>query len=195
MSNQNKVFKNPNRAENSQYQPYVPQYKLLDIEPIPMNMPNGGENSFITRTGPKQKFTPSIIPPNKPFAEAGEPQRGNVNGKFPNIGHNSDLSWSSLDSLYMDEYGNEVNLNQGQKFIDNNNYYPEEQIKFNKNSSLEEYVLFIDHNLVSTGSLEKVENEVKQLVFNEHKEFRDIDPESISVFKKMTIKIGVFLKE
>lgn len=62
-------------------------------------------------------------------------------------------------------------------------------------SSFDEYILVVGGAVLSSGSHDEIEEEVKALIFEEHPlcEERTISVEDISVFKKVKIKIGAFL--
>jgi hypothetical protein len=204
MNNQNKFFKNPERTIPS-YQPYVPQYKILDKEPIRMD-PSGG--SIMSKSTPRPKFTPQIIPKQnskQPFAEVGSVLQKPLD-KFPNIGNNEEMSWSSFGQSYVDEHGNQYQIDPN-LLIDNNEYinYPNngkteifssagkfDELK--QSSDIGNYLLFIDESWVSSGTLDKIEKEVKKLVFGEHP-LGEVNPDRISVFKKVNVKVGVFIGE
>lgn len=60
--------------------------------------------------------------------------------------------------------------------------------------TLDEYVLFINGELFGSGTLDQVQQEVESMIFGTGENANsEILPENISVYKKMTLKVGVVL--
>lgn len=58
-----------------------------------------------------------------------------------------------------------------------------------------EYVAMMGIEVVSVGSLEDVQEVVSEVLLGNHPNYSAVSPDEISVFKRMKVKIGVFLEE
>ncbi len=117
----------------------------------------------------------------------------NVNfDKVPNIG--------KIQSDWYD--GNsEEDLDPNQPMIDNNEYHTNEALNISTLNSLnnvleDDYLLLVDGDIIDHNSLDIIESQVSDLIFGEHKLFpnKKLTLENILVFKRVKIKVGVFLK-
>lgn len=119
-----KYYKNKARADKDIYQPYVPQYQVMGIEPSeiksavssPLNVqvipPVPTEDNPRTRkVGIRQ---PYAVPTPSPIG----------NGGVPNIGNNMEHAWSSDGDEIIDDlfYQNLDEVLDNRPMIDNNDY-------------------------------------------------------------------------
>lgn len=60
----------------------------------------------------------------------------------------------------------------------------------------DKYLLIVSGVSISSGSLPEIQDEANKLVFGEHPDFldQDIDSDDIVIFKKIKLKVGVFLE-
>ena len=187
------VIKNSKRVEASQKrEPYKPEYMKLNIKPTEMNPPNvDGDGVVLSET---------------PFSNKRQTLRNKEKlSTMINVGNNHDHVWTSIDGTYFDENGNEVKLDPNQKMIDNN-YIDEEipviknkkapQKKNKTNDKIEpgDFILMLSGKIVTTGTIEHVQNEVAKIIFNEETDIHNVDLEDIVVLKRIKIKVGVFLE-
>lgn len=162
---------------------------------------------------------------NVPYAEVAEMTPDIIRGApLPNIGNNIENTWASMDSIILNDEVEYIQDNLDHSFIDNNfddevNYInipqkiqesPKPQIDqmihseetmtvFDAeqlNIAYDEYILSIKGEIISTGSLEQIREEVKALVFNEHRlsEENIILIDDIIVLKRIKVKVGVFIE-
>lgn len=215
-------FKNPARTKEApKFKPYVPQYKVRGLEPeyiasatvpdtvnrinaMKRPMPRSMEN-------PRIRPTPSISN-NVPYAEV--PAEFMSSGSIPNVGNNIENTWGPNEEVFdMDQ--DLAQTVPSHLLVDNNQF--DERNYANIPDMLEpppterdltvyeeeldtktsgEYILVVKDNIISSGNLEEIESEVKQLVFGEHPlcHENEISTDDIVVLKKMKIKVGVFLE-
>lgn len=114
--------------------------------------------------------------------------------------------YDSVDGSIFDAEGKKIPL-QDSHIIDNNEFVnfdgnvgqqtspPVKQSKGSPN--IGEYILMVFGKLIDTGSLEKIEERVRAIMYGEDTGFGDLklDVDDIVVLKRVSIKIGVFLEE
>lgn len=171
-----KTYKNSvTQTENEDRKQYVPQYQLLGVQP---------EEYKSTGVNPRVR-QPSI----------------RTTTVLPNVGNKMEHTWSGVDGDTISE-GSDEYLDPNHPMIDNNEfidaadnfYVPESEEPLNVPNN--DYMLFIDNIFFISGSLEEIEKEVRLLVFGEHKlcEGEPVSPEMLSVYKRVSVKVGVFLE-
>lgn len=220
MSN-SKLIKNQERGKTTPFKAYVPQYQLRGISPLP---PPGEVKSELASTKklpfgtyflPKsQKNRPYPTTNNLPYAEMGATP---FNSTLPNVGNNSEVAWAGMDAMLMDEEGNTVNQDDldSQKLIDNNweqNFRPPIQILEEESDEVEmmmvsdtsqlnigydEFVLAIRGEIISTGPLDEMQQEVRALVLGGHPftAGEPVEVNEIVLLKRVSVKVGVFIDE
>jgi len=186
-----KIYKNKLRNIKDNYQPPVPQYQELNIEPM--------------------EYKSGIVPPNTPMIKSQDV--ANRNRQFsirednvsqvvlPNINKVPQQTWSSLDGEIIDDV-----FDQSHKMIDNNFYIEEvDPTKEDNDQSFisivndlknDHYLLFLYGEAICSGPVEEIETEARALIFGEHVlcNGEPISEENIVVLKKIQIKVGVFLQ-
>lgn len=201
MSNKVKFFKNSNRSAQDKFEPYVPQYQILGVEPEEYKSPILPEGTLVAKSN------------------VGNPRTKSSNNSIPTVG-NMDRTWSSLDG---DVSENLDNLTMSHEMVDNNDYVSdpslEESDEVSEESSdtfvdsskedasniplnvlkeLEDstYLLVVNGAFFSSGAMPEIEDQVKSLVFGEHPMCQGIpiSLENIMVLKKVAIKVGIFLE-
>lgn len=214
-----KFFRNPNRGKEKPFVPYTPQYKIKGIEPTRL-----GENAFgikgqaLVVDRPETKsFSKMPKPTNIPYAEIAPPPSKTF--RVPNVGNNIEASWSGFGEEVVDDL-DIMEINENDQMIDNNEYYTDEALSAPQTEltsgiveelkqgsdvlgadsidlSEGEYLLAIEGTVISVGSLEFIQNEVRDLVFGDHKlcAGKAIPVEDIVVLKRMSIRMGVFVNE
>jgi hypothetical protein len=204
--NKIKFYKNAERNVDSPYNPYVPQYQVLGVEP--------------------EQWKGSAVPNNTPLAVPNQdnPRIKNIslrntistnviNNTLPNVGNNLDQAWSSLDGEIIDDF-EEIDHS---KMIDNNDYIssanfeiaeqngsstsshsvPEDSITNTiHNLKSGDYLLLVNDVIICSGDSEYIQKQACDLVFGEHElcEGNPIALEDISIIKKVNIKVGLFLE-
>lgn len=145
---------------------------------------------------------------------------------LPNVGNNIENTWSGMDDMVMDEEGEFTEVDANHLMIDNNfddekNYVgipqtikgaPKLQIQMDQmiheedtvtvfdaaqlNVAYNEYVLAVKGEIISTGLLDQIQEEVRELVFGEHSvsEGNIVSTDDIIVLKRIKIKVGVFIE-
>jgi len=77
--------------------------------------------------------------------------------------------------------------------IDNNDFLPDlSQVVTNLPTN--QYLILINGIPFSEGSLEKVQEEVRALLFGENEKVKDVEPNDIIVLKRVKVNVGVFLE-
>lgn len=166
MSNQ--IHKNQNRNQNShQHQKYKPQYIEKNITPEEVN--------FKGNIGPQF--------------------RKNDNKSIPAVGNiQPPLQQNSI----IDDMEEELDPNH--PMIDNNDYVDiDDSIELDHEDSTPpdpEYVLILGDTIIAKDNLSTIEQQVSDLIFGEHKLFpnKKFTTKNILVYKKINIKVGVFLE-
>lgn len=158
---------------------------------------------------------------NVPYAEPVEMSSDIIrNVTLPNVGNNVENTWSGMDGLIIDEENNYATVDKNQSMIDNNfddenNYLdiPQELEEAplplievedtvtvfdaaQLNIGYNEYVLAVKGEIISTGPMDQIQEEVRELVFNEHPLSGEnvISTDDIIVLKRIKIKVGVFIE-
>jgi len=199
-----KFYKNSERNRSEAKKPYVPQYQIMGVEPEDFATPaitdNVKKSTLETRTSPKvvqsyAKMTPSPI--------------GRRRGLVPNVGNNMEHTWSSVDGDIIDDISdNSVVIDSDHSMIDNNDIVTAQALGINdiqeqtaniadKSIFQEGYSLFVQNSFLTSGSLEKIQDQVRLLVFGDHPLFDiPISTDDIFIYKieRMKIKVGVFLE-
>jgi len=200
MSDENdaKIYKNPDRNKKETYKKYVPQYQILGIEPEEVKS-SVIDNLQITKTQDLPLTNPRAkrLPVRQPYAEVSKNPIGRGKDIVPNIGNNMEHTWSSVDGEIIDD----LSVDNTQNIIDNNDYVTDqalnEQAKIDENQTYDgEYFLLVNSEIISIGSFEEIQQEVKEVLFGEHKKFpgQSLPLDDIMVLKKIKIKMGVFLE-
>jgi hypothetical protein len=209
----NKVYK------NSSGQPidpdYVPNYRKMNITPI--GRPSVGAGQFVVSRGSTSNPRERAVPQTRtiPFAEVVVDDSFPIGaGPVPNVGNNIEHTWAGVDSDVVDDVG----LNDDTLMIDNNDYIDLEaaavgnvvrQIQEEEDlaayqamtsldtKNLSEYSLLIFGEFYSTGTLEEIQKEVTDILYNQHElsEHASISLDDLTVVKKMNIKFGIFIGE
>ena len=206
-----KIFKNPARETRETVKPYVPQYKLRGLEPeqIPSAFiaSEASKKAFLTKHAPVISYdNPRTRPPptisvNVPYAETVDTFLSK-DQTLPNVGNNMETTWAGVDEMVVDDLGINQNIDPNAPMIDNNendpSNYSDIPNTIQKPRALQiedgqvenhDYMLIVNKEIISTGSLEQIQDEVRSLVI-EH----DIPIEAIIVFKQMKIKMGIFIE-
>lgn len=208
----NRIYK------NSQGQPvdpdYVPNYKKMNITPL--RTPTPGAGQFVVSRGSVNNPRERVAPQTRtiPFAEVVVEDFPIGTGPVPNVGNNIEHTWAGVDGEIVDDVG----LDDG-PIIDNNDYidlesvkiksaneaiqYEEDMNAYNSMSALidtknlNEYSLLIFGEFYSSGTLEEIQKEVTDILYNQHilSKHANITLDDITVLKKMQIKFGVFISE
>ena len=203
-----KLYKNPDRNKEIAHKPYVPQYQLMGVEPeewksnpVPSGtvpMQNSEDNPRLKNIGLRQ--------------DAGSLSK---NFSIPNVGNNRDYTWSGVDGDIVDDI---EEISGQSSMIDNNDYVSDqalglsdsvtvkqEKVKLNnveennllsviENLEDKNYLLLVNDVVVCSGTLEKVEEQVKNLAFGDH-ELCGGEPIPVSdliVLKKIQLKLASF---
>jgi len=153
---------------------YVPNYVRENIKPVP----------FESRTG----ISKPHYSKNMPYIEA---PLSAVRDCIPNVGNNVEQSWVGLDSHIIDD----MNLDSGFNEVSESELIEFLEDDYVKSESIGDYVLIYKGSIISSGTLDYVQNEVKQMIFGTHDlcDGVNIDTEDLIVLKKVQIKVGVFL--
>ncbi len=206
------------KKDTQNYIDNTPNYKKLNVKPTDM-VPGGGVQ-FVVSQGSKQNPRERAVPKTRtvPFAEIITDDSFPIGvGPVPNIGNNIEHTWAGVDHDIIDDIGLDANT----PMIDNNDYvdlgddppptrvegvYQQQldedlQAYYCMNAvdtkNLDEYSLMIFGEFHSSGSLESIQKEVSDLLYNQHPISKNINItlDDITVLKKMSIKFGVFISE
>lgn len=131
MSNDNvKIYRNPGRKNVEEQKTYIPQYKLLGVDP---------EMHAVAKVPPKAPVSLGSTdnarlpkPPmrnNQPYAEAVHSPIGRGRGPLPNVGNNMEQTWSSVDDKIVDDV---FTFDPNEKMIDNNDFVAESSFELHK---------------------------------------------------------------
>lgn len=208
--------------KKTEYVPdYVPNYKKLNVNPVNAS-PQSGD--FVISRGSPNNPRERAVPRTRtvPFAEAPIEDNFPIGiGPVPNIGNNIEHTWSGVDVGVIDDIGLGDDLNP---MIDNNDFVEIEKIAsqhkkitaqqmqhlqnedvesyktlstFVDTTNLGEYSLLIFGQFYSSGSLEEIQKEVTDILYNQHaiNKVSNVTLDDIAVLKKMNIKFGVFIGE
>lgn len=179
MSN-NKIFKNQNRNNQENYTKYDPQYKLKNITPENVKFKEVESSRAVNLNTRMNK---------------------SYNTNLPSVG-NVQETWHSPE-IENDLENEKIDLNR--PMIDNNDYFSNDSMGNNSDnvdlsilSEVQEnkYILIVKGVVVEIGTKITIENELKKVVYGEHPLFKNVelDPTDVLVFKRLEIKIGVFLE-
>lgn len=176
----NDIIKNPNRGKQPPPEPYEPEYRRLNRDPIvqgsvPMDVPN--PHSF-----------DSLNIQTKPIEDA-------------------NFDFGSVDGIAIDEDGKEVvpaidYIIDNNEFIDYMSYSPPPTTHQKAQASppsvstvpeINDYILMIKGKIIQTGELRGIESKVSAIVYGEDKDFLDVSVADIIVLKRVEIKVGVFV--
>lgn len=121
-----KLYKDPTRAQQPTYKPYVPAYRIKGLDPTQI-----ASGSVLNATSQLTKHAPIVshdnprirpaptVRANVPFADAETSAQPHWKGPMPNIGNNMEASWVGFDDVFVDENTSET-LDPNQVMIDNN---------------------------------------------------------------------------
>lgn len=200
---------------------YIPQYKLLDIEPTPYP---GTTNLRAVATKIPSMPNPTRAP--RPMMNLNQVVATLPNSTtgfkypLPNVGNGTDHLWSRPGQDIIDDFDN---VDPNHPMIDNNDYIEPEELKMSPSvisietnnsthsvvdNSLQDlseivqelvdnaYLLIVEGSPLCSGTLEDVQEQAKALVFGEHEvcDGQPVPVEKITVLKKVPIKIGLFLE-
>jgi hypothetical protein len=211
-----KVFRNSN---GSPIDPdYVPNYKKMNV--VPIGMQPSLHSQFVISRGstnnPRERAAPQTR--TVPFAEVVIEDNFPIGmGPVPNVGNNIEHTWAGVDGDIIDDLG----LDANQPMIDNNDYveelppvtqrkieasyqqqHDEDLIAYQSMNAIDtkqlsEYSLLIFGEFYSSGTLEDIQKEVTDILYNQHalSKHSTITLDDITVLKKMSIKFGVFINE
>ncbi len=210
------------QAQEAAYKPYVPQYQLRGLTPEDFASTPGTQTMGTPKFNNKQgvlliKGTPDMtqsqpvlrqdapIGRNVPFAEVAAPAK---HLGIPNVGNNIENTWAGIDGDIIDDIG--LSEYSGtRKMLDNNDYVdiesmamqtpsisvPEEIPSPGIDLQDDEYLVAIDDTIIATGSLDMIQQEVRELIFGDHAlcDGQQIPVEDIIVLKRIKIRVGVFV--
>jgi len=212
-----KTYKNPERNKALPYTPYVPQYTILGIGPMPTQGSMGQITKIIqTVQEPLPKDNPRAprAAIRQPYAEAVPSPLGAGKGFLPNVGNNVEQTWSSLDGAIIDDLDFDDNI-ETETFVpsvsppqpatkafltkdDLKEAISVEEDTYYYLQSLDEgdYILFISGDPICSGDLETIQKETKSLVFGDHSlcNGNPIPIDDILVVKRVKLKVGLFLE-
>lgn len=206
------------------YTGYVPNYKQMNIAPKEMSPPQTSQ--FVVSRGSKQNPRERAVPQTKtvPFAEVVVDDSFPIGtGPVPNIGNNIEHTWAGVDSSVVDDVGLYEATSPNHQMIDNNDYIEiddlnpahrkveaslriqeeEDQKAYQSlnllvdTKKLAEYSLLIFGEFYSSGTLEEIQKEVTDILYNQHPLSKQatITLDDLTVLKKVAIKFGVFISE
>lgn len=196
--------KNPARNVPDKVGQYVPQYRLMGIEPTEhMSAPT--PNAIVISKGSTENPRLPRSAVRQPYAET------TSTGKdlLPNIGNNVEHVWSSVDGEIIDDISEE--LDPTAELIDNNEFVapilenPQEQNETegefpqfaNMMQAVDdgEYLLLVKGVAINKGSIIEIEPIVQGLLFGTHEicEGEPFTVEDVLVIRKIPIKVGIFL--
>jgi hypothetical protein len=214
-----KLFKNPLRNEdNDNPKQYVPQYKILGLNPEQSANSVLPPNTLVTTSSNIDLDNPRTRKPSirQQYALPAESPVGR--GQLPNVGNNLEQVWSSLDNEIIDDMSE--NIDPAHPMIDNNEvvtwqditqqeptkpFMTEKDLRnvmdltnalsILKDIKDNEYVLIVKGEIICSGSEKEVEEQTKQFIFGEHElcQGSPVSIDDIVVLKKIKIKMGVFL--
>jgi len=214
-----KLYKNPNRKDlDPNVGHNTPQYQKMGLTPEKV-----GGNALVGNVMVLQNKKPEVDNPRtrvptirqQPYAESIPDKFANT---IPNVGNSMDHTWSGIDG----EIINDLEIDPNTKMIDNNsivdlegNYNEILNPAFQLNDSMGntdtlnvqgldfilgveegQFILLVDDSVVAVGGKDQIVALASSLVFGEHDvcEGNPVPVDSISILKKMPIKIGLFLE-
>lgn len=194
MSGDTPFFKNPYRKldnENMERRHPVPEYVKHGIIPTQLNFKGNVSSAKPKETTDSFRNNQSGLGMALPYAE--EPSAVS-SGPIPNVGNNYEQTWAGVDGEIVDD----INIDRDAQMIDNNDYV---EISAYENDEVikedaEMYVLLVENDFIASGSMEDIVKEAEYLLIGQH-EYCDGKPvgiASLSIYKKMTIKFGLYVK-
>ena len=193
-----KLYKNADRSKPITYKKYVPQYQLLGVEPEEVRsavVPN----TILAQANPLPPTNPrsSRAPVRQPYARViPSPIKKDP---VPNVGNNMEHTWSSVDGEIIDD----LSMEMDHPMIDNNDFVAvkQEEVSDPLPEALprvkeDDYLLLVEGTVLASGSLEEIQECTKDLIFGDHSLCvgNPVPADKITVFKRVKIKIGVFLE-
>lgn len=178
-------FKNPKRkgreARDERYNEYVPEYKKFGIMP----------KDFTSKK-------PVVVPSTSQKDERTLKMLHNVEGNnslpdfFKNKNEKNYELYDPYDSPTEFFTVEQPNVSESE----NASFSEESDSEFETESSADdECLLIVNDNIIDINSFDSIQSQVESLVFGSHPKFNNqIPAESIKVYKKMNIKVGVFLE-
>jgi hypothetical protein len=176
---------------SNEYKPYVPQYREMGITPT--------EARFGPKPNPRNlKTTATLGQDNSIVVKQSKlPDEYKITSSYPGSDLGAIPNISSVDSHIVDDV---FEVDPTYEMVDNNEFLTDEALGYKDEvkdfDSKRRYILLIKEDVLCTGEEDFIQNEVKKLVFGEHELFPNIEVpvEDITVFKRVKIKIGVFLE-
>ena len=180
---------NPRAKRRLINQPYAEVVVPNSVNNQIPNVGNNMEHTWASVDRENIDSDDSLIDENHPMID---------NNDFVDLDGSLNLSVSSnkIDSEYASLYEEIVDskIELDSSLLSDN----EEEIKPQYNFSLlndNEYVLLINNSFFSTGSLEEIQTETRDLVFGEHKTHKgSVSLDDIIILKRVKIKVGLFLE-
>ena len=215
-----KTYKNAARRHPEKPSKYVQQYQSLGVtpeeykSPIPLGSYIAVAKNPLASRG-ESRHRPLV---RQPYAEAVDPTLGVVKGPIPNVGNNIEQTWPGGTGDVIDDLNLDDKVDPNHPMIDNNDFVSEQAleplirfdetliegpVEYKKDEmdsvlqslSEEEYILLVDGAPVCSGPCSFVQEQTRALVFGEHAEYKQpVSVDDIMVFKKVKIKVGVFLE-
>lgn len=121
MSNEVKMYRNPQRKQPDTVKRYTPNYEQMGVEPQPYQGAKIVGNAVVLPHQPLPADNPRArrAPIRQPYAEAG-PVPPIATGQLPNVGNSMEHSWSAVDGEITDDIGNVIDPNV--PMVDNNDF-------------------------------------------------------------------------
>lgn len=206
-----KFYKNSERNKPEVRKAYVPQYQVMGVEPEEF-MSSSQKDGAVPKKAVSLNETRTHVKTVQPYAKMVPSPIGRGRGLVPNVGNNMEHTWSSVDGEIIDDISEDFTvIDNDQQMIDNNDIVTPQALGMQdvleqtmddesvKSSLPEEgYSLFVLGSFVSSGPLDLIQDQVRELVFGEHPSFNNkpVAVEDIFVFKiqRVKIKVGVFLE-
>lgn len=119
MSDNVKTYKNRRRNQPEKHSNYIPQYKVLGIEPSEYRSAVVPENTKVA--APKEAANRARkVGVRQPYAASVPSPVGRGRGPIPNVGNNVEHTWSSVDGDIVDDLNGQLDPNH--PMVDNNDY-------------------------------------------------------------------------
>jgi hypothetical protein len=204
------VLKNPKRnRQEIKKNIYIPEYKKYGI--IPNNfaeskvivIPNSKKNFnnkldkvISTNNTLPQLFTSNKMQNNKDYVDPYDSEiefstsetdiKGNMSGSN-NLSEADGSDINDSDDDAENDSGYDSDLNSDLNHTDDSG-------SLNEDDS-DKCILIVDNNIISISSFEDTQSQVESLIFGTHPKFNKlIQAENIKVYRRLTIKVGVFLE-
>jgi len=200
------LIKNPARNLPDKVEAYVPQYRLLGIEPTEYSS-SPSPTAIVIAKGSSENPRLPRSPVRQPYAEAISVK--DLPTDLPNIGNNVEHVWSTLDGEVIDDISEE--LDPEAELIDNNEFVSPILEEAQEQTVMDgefpqfadmmqavddgEYLLLVRGVAISKGSIIEIETMVQDLLFGTHEicDGKPFPAEEVLVIRKIPIKVGVFL--